>query len=82
MYYHQGDDSNSVYRLDVVNFNQLSNIDAGIQLDDNSGPAWGIGLIDGVIMASVASNGGSRIIMTGVVVLLNGILPTILGEKH
>lgn len=58
MYYHQGDDSNSVYRLDVVNFNQLSNIDAGIQLDDNSGPAWGIGLIDGVIMASVASNGG------------------------
>ena len=58
MYYHQGDDSNSVYRLDVVNFNQLSNIDAGIQLDDNSGPAWGMGLIDGVIMASVASNGG------------------------
>ena len=58
MYYHQGDDSNSVYRIDVVNFNQLSNIDAGIQLDDNNGPAWGMGLIDGVIMASVASNGG------------------------
>ena len=58
MYYHQGDDSNSVYRIDVVNFNQLSNIDAGIQLNDNSGPAWGMGLIDGVIMASVASNGG------------------------
>ena len=39
MYYHQGDDSNSVYRIDVANFQELSNIDAGIQLDDNSGPA-------------------------------------------
>ena len=58
MYYHQGDDSNSVYRIDVANFQELSNIDAGIQLDDNSGPAWGIGLIDGIIMASVASNDG------------------------
>ncbi len=57
MYYHQGDDSNSIYRLDVANFNQLSNLDAGIQLDDNGGPAWGIGLIDDVVMASVASNG-------------------------
>ena len=58
MYYHQGDDSNSVYRIDLVNFNQLSNIDAGIQLDDNSGRAWGMGIVDGIIMASVASNGG------------------------
>ncbi len=58
MYYHQGDDSNSVYRIDVANFQELSNIDAGIQLDDNSGPAWGIGLVDGIIMASVASNDG------------------------
>ena len=58
MYYHQGDDSNSVYRIDVVNFNQLSNIDAGIQLDDNTGRAWGMGLVDGYIMASVASNDG------------------------
>lgn len=58
MYYHQGDDSNSFYRIDLVNFNQLSNIDAGIQLDDNSGPAWGMGLIDDTIMTGVASNGG------------------------
>ena len=58
MYYHQGDDSNSVYRIDVANFQELSNIDAGIQLDDNSGPAWGMGLVDGIIMASVASNDG------------------------
>ena len=58
MYYHQGDDSNSFYRIDLVNFNQLSNIDAGIQLDDNTGPAWGMGLVDDVIMTSVASNGG------------------------
>ena len=58
MYYHQGDDSNSFYRIDLVNFNQLSNVDAGIQLDDNSGPAWGMGLVDDVIMTGVASNGG------------------------
>ena len=58
MYYHQGSSSNSVYRIDVANFTGLSNIDAGIQLDDNSGDAWGMGLIDGIIMASVASNGG------------------------
>ncbi|MEC8540315.1 MAG: hypothetical protein VXY53_00555 [Candidatus Thermoplasmatota archaeon] len=58
MYYHHGDDSNSIYRIDVANFQELSNIDAGIQLDDNSGPAWGLGLVDGIIMASVASNDG------------------------
>ena len=58
MYYHQGDDSNSFYQIDLVNFNQLSNVDAGIQLNDNSGPAWGMGLVDGIVMTSVASNGG------------------------
>ena len=58
MYYHQGDDSNSFYRIDLLNFNQLSNIDAGIQLNDNNGPAWGMGLVDGIVMTSVASNGG------------------------
>ncbi len=58
MYYHQGTSSNSVYRIDVANFTGLSNIDAGIQLDDNSGDAWGIGIVGDILMISVASNGG------------------------
>ena len=58
MYYHQGSSSNSVYRIDVANFTGLSNVDAGIQLDDNSGDAWGMGLVGDTIMVSVASNGG------------------------
>ena len=58
MYYHQGSSSNSVYRIDVANFTGLSNIDGGIQLDDNTGDAWGMGIVGDTLMVSVASNGG------------------------
>lgn len=58
MYYHQGSSSNSVYRIDVANFTGLSNIDGGIQLDDNTGDAWGMGIVGDTLMISVASNGG------------------------
>jgi len=57
MYYHQGSSSNSVYRIDVANFTGLTNIDAGIQLDDNSGDAWGMGIVGDTLLVSVASNG-------------------------
>jgi len=58
MYYHQGSSSNSVYRIDVANFTGLSNIDAGIQLNDNSGDAWGMGIVGDTLFVSVASNSG------------------------
>ena len=48
MYYHQETTATAFIESILVNFNQLSNVDAGIQLNDNSGPAWGMGLIDGL----------------------------------
>ena len=42
LYYHQQYTSDSVYRIDIVNFTTKSILDAGAQLDENGGDVYGM----------------------------------------
>ena len=55
LYYHEEFSSDNLYRIDVANFNALSSIDVGQQLDENGGDIYGLELIGDVIHVSVAS---------------------------
>ena len=54
MYYHTGEAD--VYRLDIVNYSRLSYLEAGAQVDENNGDTFGMNLVDGKIMVSIASS--------------------------
>ena len=55
MYYHQGQSSDSVYRIDVANFSGLSALDAGQQIGENNGDVYGIDIVGDKLMIGVAS---------------------------
>jgi len=55
LYYHQQFTSDSVYRIDIVNFTTKSTLDAGAQLDENGGDVYGMEIIGDVLYVSVAS---------------------------
>ena len=55
LYYHQQYTSDSVYRIDIVNFTTKSILDAGAQLDENGGDVYGMEIIGDVLYVSVAS---------------------------
>ena len=55
LYYHQQYTSDSVYRIDIVNFTTKSTLDAGAQLDENGGDVYGMEIIGDVLYVSVAS---------------------------
>ena len=55
MYYHQQYSSDSVYRIDIVNFTTKPILDAGAQVDENGGDVYGMELIGDVLYISVAS---------------------------
>jgi hypothetical protein len=53
MYYYTG--LGDVFRLDVVNYNVLSELGVGARVGENSGTINSLTIIDGVLMASVSS---------------------------
>ena len=55
LYYHQRYSSDSVYRIDIVNYTTKSTLDAGAQLDENGGDVYGMEIIGDVLYVSVAS---------------------------
>ena len=55
LYYHQQYDSDSVYRIDIVNFSSKPILDAGAQVDQNGGDVYGMEIIGDVLYVSVAS---------------------------
>jgi len=55
MYYHQQYSSDSVYRIDIVNFTTKPTLDAGAQLNQNGGDVYGMEIIGDVLYVSVAS---------------------------
>lgn len=55
MYYHHQYSSDSVYRIDIVNFTSKSALDAGAQVDENGGDVYGMKIIGDVLHVSVAS---------------------------
>ena len=55
MYYHQQFTSDSVYRIDIVNYTAKSVLDAGVQLDENGGDVYGMEIIGDVLHIAVAS---------------------------
>ena len=55
LYYHQQFSSDSVYRIDIVNFTVKSILDAGAQLNENGGDVYDMEIIDDLLHVSVAS---------------------------
>ena len=55
LYYHQQYDSDSVFRIDIVNFTTKPLLDAGALLDENGGDVYGMEIIGDVLYVSVAS---------------------------
>ena len=55
LYYHQQYSSDSVFRLDIVNFTTKPSLDAGAQLDENGGDVYGMEIIGDLLHVSVAS---------------------------
>lgn len=55
LYYHQQFSSDSVYRIDIVNFTSKSILDAGAQVDENGGDVYTLNIIDDLLHVSVAS---------------------------
>ena len=55
MYYHQQYSSDSVFRIDIVNYTTKPLLDVGQQLDENGGDIYGMRIIGDVLYASVAS---------------------------
>ncbi len=55
LYYHQQYNSDSVYRIDIVNFTSKSPLDAGQQLSENGGDVYGLEIIGDILHVSVAS---------------------------
>ena len=55
MYYHQQFSSDSVYRIDIVNFTTKPTLDVGAQVDQNGGDVYGMEIIGDVLYTSVAS---------------------------
>ena len=55
MYYHHQYSSDSVFRIDIVNFTSKSTLDAGAQVDENGGDVYGMKIIGDVLHISVAS---------------------------
>ena len=55
LYYHQQYTSDSVYRIDIVNYTTKSTLDAGAQLNENGGDVYGMEIIGDVLYVSVAS---------------------------
>ena len=55
LYYHQQFSSDSVYRIDIVNFSSLTPLDAGAEVDENGGDVYGLQIIDDILHVSVAS---------------------------
>jgi len=55
LYYHQYTSSDSVYRIDIANFTAKSELDAGLQVDENGGDVYGLEIIGDVLHVSVAS---------------------------
>ena len=53
--YYRSDNSDSIGRIDVANFSQMTLLDAGPQVNENGGVIYGLGLIGDIIIASVAS---------------------------
>ena len=55
MYYHQQYSSDSVFRIDIVNYTTKPLLDVGQQLDENGGDIYGMRIIGDILYASVAS---------------------------
>ena len=55
LYYHQGQSSDNVFRIDVGNFSGLSALDAGQQIGENGGDIYGIDVVGDMLMIGVAS---------------------------
>ena len=55
MYYNQRYTSDSVFRIDIVNFTTKPTLDAGAQLSENGGDVYGMEIIGDVLHISVAS---------------------------
>ncbi|MEK9699884.1 MAG: hypothetical protein VW270_29160, partial [Candidatus Poseidoniales archaeon] len=53
--YYRSDNSDSIGRIDLVNFNQLALLDAGPRVNENGGVIYGLGLVGDILIASVAS---------------------------
>ena len=54
--YYRSDNSDSIGRIDLVNFNQLALLDAGPRVNENGGVIYGLGLVGDILIASVASS--------------------------